>query len=620
MFGIVARAVPGARGRRGLAIGIASTLIGAAMVSPVAGAGPGSGGRAGAARPAGALAECPDVMPVADVAAGQEGTGWTVVRGQTPEAFHVEVLGIIEDGVAPDRDIIVVEVSDEAGSDFIDRAGGIWAGMSGSPVYIGGELVGAVAYGFTAGPSPVGGLTPAEDMVRVLDYATGPAAARRTGAFARDTVVVPRGMRTRVAREAGISVTAAATMHRLPIPLAVSGLRARRLDRLERKLERKGTNVLVVSGSRATAPSGVPSGIVEPGGNFAAVISYGDVTAGGIGTTTYVCDGQALAFGHPLTTVGRVAFGASDADAITIVSDPTFTPFKLANVAEDVGVVDQDRLAAIRADLGRTPELIPVTARVRSWENGRIRTGETDVTMSEWIPSIAPFHVLSDIDTTIDRIGPGTAALEMVIEGTRPNGSPWELHRADRVASTFDVSGDAAFMLDELLAPIANNSFEDVHFDRVHVKAWISERILMQTIRRVRVSRNGGPFREPEQLRVGPGDELRLRVTLRIYRGAAHNVDVLLTVPDDASGDGFLDVTGGADVLGTECDSDPSACPTSLRRLIASLEDAPRTDSFVASLNLYDPVSGVVDTTAVTTTTQRVVFGSVSIPVLVLGG
>jgi hypothetical protein len=102
--------------------------------------------------------DCPDVMPVSEITDGMLGTGWTVSEGRDPEPFDAEVLGVLPDAIAPGRDMIVVDTSSPA----ITEAGGIWFGMSGSPVYHDGRLMGALAFGLSFGPSSIAGLTPAE--------------------------------------------------------------------------------------------------------------------------------------------------------------------------------------------------------------------------------------------------------------------------------------------------------------------------------------------------------------------------------------------------------------------------------------------------------------------------
>jgi len=101
--------------------------------------------------------ECPSTIPASAALDGMVGQGLTVVHGTTPQPFRVKVLGVLANGIGAGRDLIIVEVSDLTGHHVVDRGGGIWAGMSGSPVYLNGELLGAISYGFTSAPSRIGG-------------------------------------------------------------------------------------------------------------------------------------------------------------------------------------------------------------------------------------------------------------------------------------------------------------------------------------------------------------------------------------------------------------------------------------------------------------------------------
>src|SRR4030095_10667908 len=112
---------------------------------------------------------CPAPLPIAQVTKGMTGSGLTVTQGTQPERFNVKVLGVLTDGVAPGVDMIIVETDSLA----LDKAHGIWAGMSGSPVYThDARWIGAVAYGLAAGPSKIGGLAAAEDMAKLLGDGT----------------------------------------------------------------------------------------------------------------------------------------------------------------------------------------------------------------------------------------------------------------------------------------------------------------------------------------------------------------------------------------------------------------------------------------------------------------
>nr|MBA3739498.1 hypothetical protein [Actinomycetota bacterium] len=195
--------------------------------------------------PAGTAAELcssePDVFPVDDLEPGMIGTAWTVVEGTDPVSFDVEILGVLPDGIAPGIDFILVRTS----GPVIDETGGIAFGFSGSPVYIDGALVGSISYGFFAADQTFGGVTPAEDMVKLFGYPSGIEALGTTSAVTRtafaDRVRVPSRLRQTAARTAGTSAEAIPTVAEpLRIPVAVSGLNARGFRRFARTLRLGG--------------------------------------------------------------------------------------------------------------------------------------------------------------------------------------------------------------------------------------------------------------------------------------------------------------------------------------------------------------------------------------------
>jgi hypothetical protein len=520
---------------------------------------------------------CADIRPLDEVQAGQIGTGWTVVRGAVPKPFRAEVLGVYPDGVAPGRDIIIVEVGDLPGRNVIGVADGIWAGMSGSPVYVDGELIGAVAYGFSAGPNPIGGLTPAEDMERLLSYPGGGSRGARV-----DRVRLSGDLRRALARRVGAA--GVGDFDRLPVPVAVSGLNARGRAAFRERLAEQGIDAIVTRGSAARVPAGVTATPV-PGGNFSALISYGDFTAGSVGTTTWACGDQALAFGHPFALSGPATLGANGGLSLAIVDDPTLTPFKLANIGRPFGSVDQDRLAGLRAQLGTLPDTVPVTARVRDLDLGILRDGRSEAAATDWVPLVAPNHLFADLISVTDRDGPGTARLRFTIEGRRANGNPFSLVVSDRIVSDFSIQFESAVRLDEVTAALGFNGFQEITFTRVRANAQVTEELQQTALRRVLISRNGGPFQEREQIRVRVGDSLTVRALLRDGDGTSRQVERTLVVPDDVGEFGALVVAGGGELF-SECDFDPEACEVgSFNALLEALGSAPRGDDLVFDLS-----------------------------------
>ena len=586
---------------------------------------------ASAARAA-APADCPAVAPLASVQAGTTGTGWTVVTGTTPQPFGVDVLGVLTDGIAPGRDLIMVKVFDLPGQHVVDQGGGIWAGMSGSPVYVDGRLIGAVSYGFTLAPSPLGGLTPAADMLTDLGTDAAPRALRAK-------VPLSAGARRDLATKARVAAPRG-SLTPVPTPLGVSGLRAGRLQRLQADVDGAGLPLTVHAAGRAAAPAAAPTARPVAGGNFAAAISYGDVTLAGIGTTTYVCGDRALAFGHPLTAAGPTAYGANDASSLAIVQDATFGSFKMANLGPLVGTLDQDRTVGIRADLTRTPRLTPVTTDVHDLDNGRQRTGVTQVTDQGYLAEATAYGALANLDRVFDEIGDGSASSSWTIEGTRAGGKAFTLHRSNRWASRDDLTVDPAFDLAYALDSLVNNDFEPVTISAVDLDADLTTTFQQLHVVKVEVAVDGGSYKAPKTLKVKAGAKLKVRVTMHPYRGTSTVTTVAsLKVPKDASGQsGTLSALGGLSTSPdfededegstSGCLLDGSGCDNgeegSLDDTISSIKEAPRNDDVVAQLSFDDKDdegdggSGAGTATVESKVRQKVtVLGSRSISVVV---
>jgi hypothetical protein len=549
-------------------------------------------------------------MPVDEVTDGMLGTGYTVSEGRDPEPFDVEVLGVMENGIGPGRDLIIVETDSPA----IDSVGGIWFGMSGSPVYAeDGSLIGAIAYGMSFGPSPIAGITPAEDMVKVLDY---PA----TGGTATQSVELSPRMAAKASAESGESKAHSSEMEALLTPLSVSGTSKRALKRLKNAAKREDLPILPYAGSSSSATTfGGPADPPIPGSSFAGALSYGDVTMAGIGTTTYVCDGWALAFGHPfLGPIGQMYAGANAADALAIIDDE-FGPYKLATVEETFGIVDQDRFAAIRADLGEGPTTAPVTSSVTT--PNLSREGQTDVATPDFFPLVALTHMLGNFDMSLDRIGEGSSTLDWTINGTREEGGPWEISRNDLYSSEFDISIESLEGMQRDIERLASNRFEEIEFTGVDLNADFESDPEQYKIEQVMFSKNGEPFVKARKFRARRGGTINVRATLsELGSDATQDVFLKLTAPGNVRSELFIELgdpgEGGGGGFGffssaASCSGD---CGGSARKkgkissfddLLEDIEGQPQNNELKATL--YGPTGRERDTD--TETLTKVVKG-----------
>lgn len=539
----------------------------------------------------------PSVLPVSQLRAGMKGTALTVVQGRSPVSFDVEVLGVLPDGIAPGIDFILVKTSGRV----IDDTGGIAAGMSGSPVYIHGKLVGSISYGFSAADQTVGGVTPIEPMLEVMNYPSllASTASALTGS---SSVRLTAGLEQAAATAAGVSTAEfPSTARQLRVPVGVSGLNGRGMDRLNQVIQRANLPFATYRGGSAQAVVDSSAAPLIPGSAVGAAASYGDLTFAGVGTltATALCgdETRSLAFGHPFFFDGETDLGWNAAEVLTVVQDPSnlVGPFKIANLAELRGTVDQDRLAAIRAVEGQIPDLVPITSDVANPDLGTSRAGRTDVARQDLLAFLAPFHLLLNHDRVFDRIGGGSSDVSWTISGTRASGQEFTLARRNMYYSPWDISFDSIFELESHLFLIQDNPFETVRIDKVELDSTITQRNLSATITRVLSSSSVQPaLRARKLLLVRRGDTIKLRVSL-LPAGAvvARTVDLTLRVPR-RFGEGILQVRGGGTQADEECffgdcgegGEEEVTGPATFDELLAALAGGAHTFDLVANLNL----------------------------------
>lgn len=524
---------------------------------------------------AAAGAECAVPLPIGEVTVGLTGSGLTVAKGNTPESFDAEVLGVLRDGIAPGVDMIIANLDSAA----IAEAG-IWFGMSGSPVYADdGRLIGAVSYSFSFERSSIAGLTPAGQMTKLYDYP----GSTRSLSMEQD-VQLPAAVRRRAAQASDATDRQLrGGMSPIPVPVGVSGLRRSRLPELEKRLE--GTQDLkLYSAAAAERPKGDPADIFA-GSNFVAALSYGDLTAAGSGTTTDVCDGMALAFGHPFIWEGRTAVSMHPAETIVIQPDGGFS-FHIVNPGGVVGTVDQDRLTGVRARFSDGPDPTVASSDVASVTTGAERTGRTWINRDRDVPDLASFHLLTNLDTVFDKIGEGRTKLTWTATGTSGSGKPWKLRRTNRFANRFDASFESIFEMLEWLYILEDNRFTDVEFDHVQMTAKANESFQRLKLGTVRVAVNAGRYRKISaitRLRVRPGDVIKVRVPLKKFREdtAFRTVRLRLRVPRRLSGQSMrLAVLGGRSVAG---ETNPAA-GTSLNDILDRMRRAESNNDVLARL------------------------------------
>ncbi|QSR85800.1 sporulation protein SpoOM [Methylacidimicrobium sp. B4] len=293
------------------------------------------------------------LFPKSQLRPGMRGLTYTVLQGNKIEPLQTEILGIAKDFVGPGLDLIIAKLVDSK-----TATTGAVHGMSGSPLYIDGKLVGALSRRIASFEKDGHcGFTPIEDMLRV-EQEPAPEPVRPLPTPLHDAWHWAGPLPLR-----GLALRA----DYLGIPLSVGGLNPKVVSRFLEAIGLRGTPVLAVPGGGTTTVAGGGSAL-EPGAPLAAVMMTGDINISGTGTLTWRNGNRVLAFGHPMFGFGKSDLPMAAAEVVTTV--PSYeTPYKLTNVGRVVGTILEDRLSAIGGEVGQMPRL--ASYRIERLHRGR---------------------------------------------------------------------------------------------------------------------------------------------------------------------------------------------------------------------------------------------------------
>jgi hypothetical protein len=245
----------------------------------------------------------------------------------------------------------------------------------------------------------------------------------------------------------------------LPTPIGISGLTSRRFAQMAGWFDDHGPVARALAGS-AAGSSSADAGDIVPGGNLAASLGYGLVTAAAVGTVTAVCGDDVLAFGHPFNYSGDATYALHPADAVAIVPGGTLAGFKLANLGDPVGAITGDHLAGIRGELGAAPTAYDVASSATY--GSRTVSGTTHVSVPDMVADAGLANAFAASDRALDRQGKGTADATWTVSGERRDGTPFTLSRTDVYTSDFDVASAPVAELALTLYSLLENETEAV--------------------------------------------------------------------------------------------------------------------------------------------------------------
>ena len=518
-------------------------------------------------------------MSVDEVKPGMVGVGRTVFQGTTIEDFKILIIGVLRNTNGPKRDLILARL--EGGP--LARTGVI-AGMSGSPVYIDGRLLGAVSYSLGQfATEPIAGITPIEEMIAATTGPDAGAAVKRRPAPALMTSAgiatafehalspvapfAPSAMHVSYDGLAGAYDGRTATALRpIATPLVAGGFDVDAIQPILNLFARAGFVLAPGGASASTAGSAsqqamaqqASTGRLRPGDPIGVALITGDLSLGATGTVTDVDGDRVYAFGHPFYNVGPARFPMTRA-YVHAVLPSLLNSIKLSSIGEVIGTIQQDRATAVAGTLGAGPRAI--TVNVSLDRAGRSRRTLTFHVADD--PLLTPLLVYTALFNTFASherdFGAATYALRgrMMIRG-QADVELDEIYVGDQPG----VTASAAVVTP--IAALLNNDREPVDIESVDLSIEATEHPRTATIERVWIDATA----------IRPGRTVPLKILLRTWRGE----DVLHTVPIPIplNGDGPLTllVTDGPRLAQWEArDGRPVLGPDSAAGLIRRLND-----------------------------------------------
>jgi hypothetical protein len=542
-----------------------------------------------------ATGSCDTAFPVADLTADQVVHGLTVTSGTTPSTFDGTVIGVLHDGIEPGVDMVMMKLS----SPEITQVGGIWEGMSGSPVYASdGSLIGAVAYTLSYGSTPVAGITPWEDMEQYAGTATGAVHVKVSAAAAK-----------KIAAATDVTTSQAASGFReLQAPTVVSGLGPRALSEATGRPYLSGD---VAAAGRSTGASSPNESDLVAGGNLLATEATGDIVFGGLGTITSVCAGRVVGFGHPMEFAGNTTYGMAGADALYIQGDSLGSPYKVANLGDILGTIDQDRMTGISGPIGPKPDSTPITSTVTYHPDSgdvRTRTGSSDVQLPSASAAVTFYELVNNHQSVLDAYQKGSEAQSWTVHGHSADG-PFTFKGGNRYTDSADITFGSSFDLPDLVYLLTN--VDGVTVDSVDVTSDVVDDSSVLKIVGADQRRGGAwhgvDAHKPLLLKAHSKATLRLR-----YAGGTHGPAFQVAVPAGTTGfRGYLSAS--------EAESYPfeRGFPRTLAGVTKLVQKAERNDQARIDFSAFGGKARSVTSHQVTTPGNKVVTGHLNLKVKV---
>lgn len=346
------------------------------------------------------------IMPLTQIKEGMRGKAKTVFRGVEPEEFDVEILGVLPGAIGPKQDLIIGKIS----GDQVEKTS-VFAGMSGSPVFIDGKLIGAIAYSFPFSKEPICGITPIEQMIGIFSSDLKQQKPKKTSFYLSEI-----SSATLDFSFSELSARKSESVRPIATPLAFGGFSPKALEFFSSRLSEIGFLPITLAGSSSSlSMKKYDDKTLQAGASVGMSLVRGDYSVTAFGTVTFRDGDRVYAFGHPFLNLGSTSFPMSEARVVAVIPS-IYNSFKLAVSDAAVGAMTEDRNTGVLGSLGQIPKMVPVKVKLKS-SRRKIENLYFEVVDDVFLtPLLLNFTIYNAVVSNEKSLGDGTVQITATIE------------------------------------------------------------------------------------------------------------------------------------------------------------------------------------------------------------
>jgi hypothetical protein len=519
-----------------------------------------------------------------DLRPGMKGTAWTVFSGAEPQEFGVEILGVLPGFPGPRQSAIIARLT---GSN-VEKTG-VFAGMSGSPVYIDNRLVGAIAFSFPFSKEPIAGITPIQQMIDIFEkgstgqrpHSNGPHAVSFAQlastewkatlpkpAISSTSLIAPVSEGSRLLPLMGQQMTPIAT------PVVFGGISQESLAMFAPQLMANG--LLPVSGAGGSASitplEKATEKTLTPGTSISVQLVRGDYSIAASGTVTFRDKDRIYAFGHPFLSLGASDMPMSETAVVTVIPNVN-NSFKLSVPGAMMGSISQDRASGVFGQLGQAPKMIPVTINLHT-SRDRSETYSYEIANDSFLtPLLLNITIFNTITSSERALGDSTITIKGAI-----NVKGQEPIEVDRRFSAGNSPILAAGSVAGPISSLLGSGFDDVLIEGVTLDISSADTKYAGTLERIALSKT-------EARR---GEKIEIQAYVRTESGKQFVQRIPVQIPEDATPGQLLVFVGDGGAL-QEGSAAKAFVPQDLGQLVKAINKVKKSDRLYVKLFRITP-------------------------------